>query len=227
MKQHFAVAGIAMMISATAQAGELAHFERDVTGVDRVSVAVAGDIEIRPGSNDHLEVIAEQSVIDALDITVDGNTLSIASRAGFRTQRSITFRLSLRRFSALTSDASGDALVEGFRSPVVTITQAGTGDIRLNRLQADTLTLDMPGSGMIHASGQGERLISRIEGAGEIDAAGYAVTRADAAIDGSGLIAVHAAQQLTARIDGAGDITYDGSPTVHQSITGVGSIARR
>jgi hypothetical protein len=65
-----------------------------------------------------------------------------------------------------------------------------------------------------------------IDGGGKIDARAIDADRAEAAVNGGGVIRLNAHGNLTAAIDGGGEIRYWGNPHVTQAIDGGGEIRR-
>jgi hypothetical protein len=89
--------------------------------------------------------------------------------------------------------------------------------------------LAISGGGAIESAGNfapARHLALAIEGGGTIDARSLDAERAEAAIDGGGVIKLRAHGELTAAIDGGGEIRYWGNPHVTQAIDGGGEIER-
>lgn len=89
--------------------------------------------------------------------------------------------------------------------------------------------LAISGGGEIDSDGNFgpvRHLAVAIDGGGKIDARGIDADRAEAAINGGGLIRLKAHSALTAAVDGGGEIRYWGNPHVTSAIDGGGEVAR-
>jgi len=89
--------------------------------------------------------------------------------------------------------------------------------------------LAISGGGAIDSSGDfpsGHHLAVAIEGGGTIDARTINATKAEAAINGGGVIKLRASDTLTAAVNGGGEIRYWGNPHVTSAIEGGGEINR-
>ncbi|MCZ4407232.1 DUF2807 domain-containing protein [Cryomorphaceae bacterium 1068] len=104
----------------------------------------------------------------------------------------------------------------------VEIDGSGSADIIA---KSDLLRLIIDGSGRIEALGESEEVRSAIYGSGLITSPNIESNIAEARIEGSGSIDIHAGYSLFARIDGSGVIRYWGDPeTIDSSVDGSGAI---
>jgi hypothetical protein len=89
--------------------------------------------------------------------------------------------------------------------------------------------LAISGGGAIDSDGSfpaERKLALAVDGGGSIDTRTMEVDKAQAAVDGGGVIKLKANGELTAAIDGGGEIRYWGNPHVTQAIDGGGEIRR-
>jgi Putative auto-transporter adhesin, head GIN domain len=88
--------------------------------------------------------------------------------------------------------------------------------------------LAISGGGAIDSAGNfsSRRLALAVDGGGTIDTRTMDVDRAEAAVEGGGVIRLRANGELTAAVNGGGDIRYWGNPRVTQAIDGGGEIKR-
>lgn len=100
-------------------------------------------------------------------------------------------------------------------------------EVEITTPRIDALAIS--GGGAIESDGNfapAHHLALAVDGGGTIDARGMDTDRAEAAIDGGGVIKLRAHGELTAAIDGGGEIRYWGNPHVTQAIDGGGEIER-
>lgn len=199
---------------------------RPAAGVTRIVFNTPGELVVRPGADEKVIVDAEAKVLAQLDLSVKGDTLTIASKGSFKTDKGLKYTVTVKSFRALKSVASGNSSVEGFSGSDVDIELGGSGDIGLKNMKAGRLAILLKSSGNVEASGSGKSVVARIDGAGNIDTTSYQAQVVEAKIDGSGTIRVHADESLSASIGGAGNIEYKGKAKVTQTITGAGNVGR-
>jgi hypothetical protein len=213
-------------IASFAAAAPLEKLVRPAPGVTKITISTPGDLSVRPGDDEKVVVEAEAKVLAQLDVSVKGDTLILASKGSFKTDRGLKYTVTIKTFRSLKAEGSGSSLIEGFAGESILVEAAGSGEITLKNIRPEKLTALIPGSGNINASGSGKLLYARIEGSGNIDTAKFQSKVAEARIDGSGTIRLHADETLKATIGGAGNIEYKGKAKVTQSITGAGNIER-
>lgn len=113
------------------------------------------------------------------------------------------------------------------RSRRLGVSIAGSGSVRFDRLDADSLTFDVSGSGDGRVAGVARELNLRIAGRGELDAEQLQADRAKVSISGVGEVRLWAVHELSVAVTGAGRVDYWGSPTVRRSIAGAATINER
>ncbi len=164
-----------------------------------------------------------------LEAEVRGGTLYLAHRDGFqKIDHGLTIHVYAPTLHAI--EVSGAVELRG-----------------TDRLQAQTLALDLSGAGKIDLELKVQRLEAKISGAGkyllrgkaveaEIKIAGAGDVRAFDLITerlalkvaGAGHAQVHATQQLDVKLMGAGKVVYDGEPAqINPRIMGAGSLQPR
>ena len=102
----------------------------------------------------------------------------------------------------------------------------GDGNITVTGIDAQRLTVALPGSGNIAASGTTTELDVTINGEGTALLRRLIARDATAALNGDGSIMLTATHSLTATVSGSGTVLYGGNPPqVTQRITGSGTIS--
>jgi hypothetical protein len=221
-------AGVVLMCLAAAAGSSHAQetMTRPAGGVTRIIFKTPGELIVRQGTDEKLTVQAEAKVLAQLDISTKNDTMVLASKGNFKTEKGLKYTLTIKSFRSLKSDGSGNSTVESFTGPEMDFEGAGSGNISVKNIKPGQVKLVISGSGNIDVAGSGKSLIARIGGSGTIDAVKFQALAADAGIDGSGNISVHADETLKAAISGAGNIEYKGKAKVTQSITGAGNVNR-
>jgi hypothetical protein len=202
---------------------------RSVTDFDAVVLSVPAEVRIEQGARETLTLDAEPAVLRKITTEVHGRRLLIGAVPGrIETQQPIRIKLVVGTLHAFESRATGGISIGPLRSDALALVLAGSGSIRLDRLDdARSLDVRITGAGVVDVGGgkvTAQRLA--IGGSGTYSASGLTSERAEVAIDGNGNVELAASAALDVRIGGVGHVGYHGSPTVTQSIHGVGSIEK-
>jgi hypothetical protein len=105
------------------------------------------------------------------------------------------------------------------------ISLQGAGNITVVGINSRSLTVALPGTGVIHATGATTHLAVTIGGTGTALLGGLTARDASAAVSGDGSVTLTATRSLRASISGSGTILYGGHPTrVSKTVTGSGTI---
>ncbi|MBI1889586.1 MAG: DUF2807 domain-containing protein [Burkholderiales bacterium] len=195
-------------------------------GVSRVHFKLPGELDVRYGTEEKLTIEAPANVIPKLDVAVKGDMLVLGSKGSFKAEKELKFKLTIKSLRSLKSDGSGAVEIANFAGNDMDIDASGSGGMALKNLKPGRLVVVIKGSSDVSVSGSAKSIVARIEGSGSIDAAGFRTQHAEATLNGSGDIKVHADETLKAAINGAGNIAYKGKAKVTQSISGAGSVDR-
>jgi hypothetical protein len=187
--------------------GVAATQARSLPPFTRVEVDGDNNVVVRLGARQSVIVHADSNLLGRVTTQVDSGSLLIGDTPGTLNARTSMFvAVSVPSLDALTVQGSGNISVTGIHSP--------------------SLTVRLPGSGTIHATGTTARLDVGIAGSGAALLAKLIARDATASIDGSGSIVVTATHSLDANISGSGTILFTGNPAqVTKSVTGSGTIS--
>jgi Putative auto-transporter adhesin, head GIN domain len=221
-------AGCAAVLAATPSgAAQAATETRSVADFDEVVFAVAGEVSIEQGPRESLTLEAEPAVLRKITTEVHDRRLLIGLVPGrVETDQPIRMKLGVQALRAFESRTSGAISIGPLRSDALALVLAGSGSIRLDRLEnARSLDVRITGTGDI-AVGGGKVTAQQlaITGIGTYAAPKLASERADVAIDGNGEVQLAASTTLAVRIGGVGHVRYHGDPAVTRSIRGIGSV---
>jgi hypothetical protein len=173
------------------------------TGVD---LAGGNNVVIRVGEKQSVVVRGDDNLLDRVTTEVRSGTLVIANTPGsFTTRSPMVVEVGVPTLGALALDGSGNIAVEG--------------------IDAERLTVTLPGSGTITGSGTAKALDVTVGGSGVVRLTQLVADEARAVVSGSGSIFVTATQALDAAVSGSGVISYAGGPQdVTTSVTGSGAV---
>jgi putative autotransporter adhesin-like protein len=102
----------------------------------------------------------------------------------------------------------------------------GAGNIFATGIDSRVLTVALPGSGNIHASGTTTKLDVTISGQGTVRLHQLIAREANAVLSGDGTIMLTATHRLAVTLSGSGTVLYGGHPPhITQTVTGSGTIS--
>ena len=186
--------------------GVAATQTRDVPAFSRVELAGSNNVVVRVGEKQSVVVSADDNLLNRVTTEVRSGKLVIANTPGsFETSSPMSVEVAVPTLTALTLTGSGNILVDG--------------------IEAESLEVTLPGSGMLTGSGTATRLGVTVSGSGTVQFTRVVADDVRAVVSGSGSIFVTATESLDASVSGDGAILYAGNPqNVTKSVTGSGAI---
>jgi hypothetical protein len=182
---------------------------REVPPFSSVELAGGNNVVIRAGEQQSVVVKADDNLLNRVTTHVKSGALVIGNTPGSLTAR---------------SPMSVEVSVPSLNALVLT----GSGNIMVNGIKTESLTVTLSGSGNLFGSGAASSLDVTISGVGNARFTQLVANNVDALLSGSGAIFVTATKSLDASIPGSGTITYTGNPQdVTKSVTGAGAITGR
>jgi hypothetical protein len=190
------------------------------------------EFTIRQGDEESITIEAEDNLIPQLETEVRGNRLTIRSGERHWQDRvnptqPVVIEITVVSLAEISFPSAGQLNLESLQSDQLTLRLGGAGDINIHDLDAVDFHATISGAGSVEADGQVQSLEVDIDGFGDFDSEELASQSADVSINGAGSATVRVSETLTARINGAGSISYYGSPSVNESVNGLGDISRR
>jgi hypothetical protein len=184
---------------------------RQVPAFDRIEVRGSTEVIVERGPRRALRLEGGANRVHDLQTYVEGDTLVVEQED-----------------TSGTIDIGGDPARVIARVPRIEAVRIdGSGRVVLRDLRGTRLRASVYGSGEVQASGQVERLHSRIDGSGSLRTAALGADEAAVAISGSGSAELGPTDRIAAEIDGSGDVTYAGDPVVSEDISGSGDVEHR
>ncbi|HZD87306.1 MAG TPA: head GIN domain-containing protein [Gaiellaceae bacterium] len=190
----------------TVGSGVAASQVRHLPAFDGVELAGSNDVLVRIGGRQSVVVRADDNLLARVTTEVRGRSLVIGNTRGSFTAK-----------SPMSVEVTVPALAA--------LTLAGSGNITVDGVDTQSLTVSLPGSGTLSGSGNARRLEVTVGGSGTVQFTELVARNVRAVVSGSGSIFVTATASLDASVTGTGSILYAGSPrNVTKSVTGTGAI---
>jgi len=203
-----------------------------VGGFTKIEVAGPFDVDVSTGGQPAVAAQGPQKLLEKMVVEVDGNTLKIHPEkrsgwfgSGFRWsggKARVTVSVPMIEGAAIAG--SGDVRVNRVNGPSFAGSIAGSGNLRIGEVNVQDLRLEIAGSGEASAAGQAARARYEIAGSGDIQAGQVASEQVTADIAGSGNIQANARGTAKVGIAGSGDVRVTGGAKCSVSKAGSGKV---
>jgi Putative auto-transporter adhesin, head GIN domain len=203
-----------------------------LSGFDQVALKGSDDVRVVTGAAFAVSATGPQSVLDQIEIKVDGNTLTVSrkNRSGWHmgwskeNRRGAIITVTMPAISGAALAGSGDLSVDSATGPKFEASIAGSGNLTLASTRVETLVADVAGSGNMSLAGSATKAEISIAGSGDVSAASLTTTTADVLIAGSGNVNVRATGSAKVSLMGSGDVTITGTKACAISKVGSGNV---
>jgi hypothetical protein len=179
---------------------------RSVGPFEGVELAGSNIVSVRVGQPQAVIVHADSNLVDRVTTVVRRGRLVIGNTGGGFSAR-----------SPMNVSVTAPSLES--------LTLSGSGTVNVTGVKTSRLTVELPGSGSLFATGRADRLDTTISGSGNAQLGQLIARDARATVSGSGQIALTATNSLDALVSGSGVINYGGNPPhVLTRVTGSGTV---
>jgi hypothetical protein len=179
-----------------------------------------------------------------------GDTFSISASGSAEALKNLRFvvkdgDLTVGRYKYSWKMGDGDKAIITITAPSISaISAAGSGDVKADRVNGDTVSLsiagsgsldvadvitpsldgDIAGSGNVKLAGKVDKANYSIAGSGNVDASKMASSTASVSIAGSGDVTLTASGSVNADIAGSGNVNVTGGAKCTSSVVGSGKL---
>ena len=188
--------------------GRMATEVRELRDFSSVNVSSVFQVEITAQSEFHVEVEADDNLLQYIETDVRNGELHISLDKGVKTSNPMRVRIGVPNIERLEA--------------------SGATKVFISNLKNSKMEVDTSGASKIELSGETSQLIVDVSGASKIDAA--ELKAIDAVVDASGAsrVNVNVSGELNSEASGASNISYAGNPTnVIKRTSGASSVSQR
>ncbi|WP_114953999.1 head GIN domain-containing protein [Sphingosinicella terrae] len=199
----------------------------EVGAFQSISLEGAHDVVVTVGGTTSVRAEGDAEALDHLEIGVENGTLRVATRRdGWfgRNQGRATVYVTAPSLAGASIGGSGDMRIDRVQAEAFDASVAGSGDIEIGTLQARRAEFSIAGSGNIRAAGTAEETDITIAGSGDADLEGLQVRRASVSIAGSGDASLQASEAVGGSIIGSGNVNVRGTARCSLSKLGSGDL---
>jgi len=231
-----AILGIVLALGACSSRGEEREAARataqrsfQVGEFRTVSLEGSHDVVVALGAAPSVRAEGEADDLERLDIRVENGTLKIGTRGerrwfDFGHHHRVTVYVTAPALNGARIEGSGDMRVDRAQAEAFEAVIEGSGDLEIGRLQARRANFSVAGSGDIRAAGTAEQSEISVAGSGSVDLAQLQTRRSSVSVAGSGDISVRASEAVQGELMGSGDITVHGTARCSVSKMGSGDV---
>ncbi len=227
----FALAACNMAADAQPGAGSAKMTQRSyqLAGFTGVSVAGPHDVVVAVGPAYSVRAEGPAELLDRLEIKLEGRNLEIGTRKGkwpngSRHSDKVRIHVTMPVIEAASVAGSGDIRIDRVEGSRFAGSIGGSGDIDVAALRVGEASFSVAGSGNIRASGSAGRSSVSVAGSGDVDLEALEARTASVSIVGSGDVRARAMETADVSIMGSGDVTLSGSARCSVSKMGSGSV---
>jgi Putative auto-transporter adhesin, head GIN domain len=202
-----------------------------VGGFQKIEVAGPYDVEVRTGGAPSVSGRGPEKLLDRTVVEVKGDRLVIHPQqrnnwfGGWSRNGKASFVVTVPQLSGAGIAGSGDIRIDRVQGDRFVGEVAGSGGLHLAGVDVQSLKLAIAGSGGVKAvSGKAQSAEYEIAGSGDLDASAVQAQQAKVSIAGSGSIKAQAKSTADVSIMGSGDVDVSGGAKCHVSKAGSGNV---
>jgi len=208
--------------------GNVVTETRAVSGFHALDVSYPGEIIIKQGTKESLEIEAEDNLLPGLKTRVRNGVLEIyyerQDGKHVNPTKGVNITIVVKDLTDIDFTSAGELTIEKLTTDKLDVSLSGAGDFELNDIDVQSLRVRLSGAGSMSASGTADDLDVTISGFGDFDGAELHDKDARVDISGAGSATVWVDNDLTAKVSGAGSVSYYGSASVSRQISGIGGV---
>ena len=204
---------------------------RNIGNFTKIHASGSFNLVLEKGNDTRVKLVMDQEYMDRVVTEVDGNVLKIYEKNNRKwnwKSGKKTIYVTYERLEALRQTGSGNIVAKDpIKSRDFELTNSGSGNIHLTRLDVEHLYTKLSGSSNLELGGETEGQEIVLSGSGNIDAMELDAEITEVKISGSGNVKVAADAVLSAHVSGSGNIYYRGNPDKsYTKVSGSGKIRK-
>lgn len=210
--------------------GQNGRRDFQVGAFDRVELAGSQNVIVTVGGAPSAYAEGDTGLLDRLEVKVENGVLKIGQKKGkwsfgwSKDHGPITVHVSAPALRGAEVAGSGDMRIDKVQSDDFAASIAGSGELEVGSLTAKSTSFSIAGSGGVMASGAAETSDISIAGSGDVRAGGLQVKRTKVSIAGSGNVEAKAMETADISIMGSGDVVITGTAKCNVSKMGSGDV---
>jgi hypothetical protein len=202
---------------------------RSISGVSRVDLMIDANLEIQQGSQESLQVTADDNILPVLQTNVIGGQLNIRyqPQMNVRGNHQPKLVLTVKDLSSLRLSSSGTVKVGQLTTGDFNVDLTSSCNVTFQGIQANKITANISSSGDITIQGTANSLVLHVSSSGNFQAENLQVQQANVTLSSSGDVTVWVVKSLDVNLSSSGNVAYYGNPTVRQHLSSSGRLIPR
>jgi hypothetical protein len=208
--------------------GHVVTEERHVSDFNGISVSRGINVYIAPGDEGHLEVVADENIMEVLKTEVKDNVLNIYTTENVCKTESRKVYVKYLNLNTINVSSAGDVRGEGILNTAeLNIDLSSAGSLDLNA-EAEKINISVSSSGNAVLSGKTGYLKAELSSAGDLNAFDLEAGTGNISVSSAGNAQVFITGEASFESSSAGDIIYKGDPAIkYMSTSSGGSIKKK
>lgn len=201
-----------------------------VGAFQEIEVAGPYDVEVKTGGQPGVSARGGENLLGKTVVEVKDGKLLIhpekerGLNISWGRHGKATFTVTVPQLSEATIAGSGDMRIDKIQGKNFEGTVAGSGSLDLGAVEVEQLKMTIAGSGEIKGSGKAQSADYSIAGSGDLQAGGVQTQQAKVSIAGSGNVRAHSSGTADVSIMGSGDVEISGGARCKVSKMGAGDV---
>lgn len=201
-----------------------------VGAFQEIEVAGPYDVEVKTGGQPGVTARGGENLLGKTVVEVKNGKLVIhpererGLNISWGKHGKATFTVTVPQLSGATIAGSGDMRIDKVQGQSFKGTVAGSGGLDVGSIDVQTLEMTIAGSGEIKGSGKAQSADYSIAGSGDLEAGGVQTQQAKVSIAGSGNVRAHSSGPADVSIMGSGDVEISGGAKCKVSKMGAGDV---
>ena len=185
------------------------------------------EAEVRVGSGPDLDIEGPATLIDALEVHVGSDKLSLVVDEDVDVKEGELIKVSLDTpaLTALALDGHSKTTVHAPVGESLAVEVSGASALTLSNVNVEQLTVQVAGAADVTAAGTARKASYTLSGAGAFTAHQLVAEDVTVNLSGAGSVRVHATRRITGAVSGIGKLAVSGAPAErHVSVSGIGDV---
>ena len=205
--------------------GPVTQRSYQLAGFTGVSVAGPHDVIVRVGPAHSVRAEGPADILERLEVKLDGRDLEIGMKKGsWRVKGKTLIHVTMPAIESAAVAGSGDIRIDRVEGSRFAASIGGSGDMDVGTIRVGEASFSVAGSGNIRAVGNANRSKVSIAGSGDVNLEALEAQTASVSIVGSGDVRARAMQTADVSIMGSGDVSMSGTAKCSVSKMGGGSV---
>jgi hypothetical protein len=211
--------------------GNIITSNRSEGSFDAVKAAGSYDVFFSQAETNEIRIEADENLMRYIETSVEDGVLRIRTKSGrnIRPSQDIKVYVKSPKYRSVSLSGSGNMIAETkiTSTEKIKVSIAGSGDIKLQEVDAPQVDVNISGSGKAEGFGNTRDLDIDVAGSGDVMMKDLKAENAKISIAGSGNVWIFASMKLDVRVAGGGDIHYYGNPPeINSKLAGSGNLIK-